>query len=273
MDYTQVPRSLIYKERKNLNDFGVKVQGTLNHYLFTKMKRMTLLNCGDGVNIALQCLNNAYYICTLMQMDEYPELRMDKYEQKLMEVNFKSFPNDVYQASMALVCVLLAAYDDKYKEKGEPLIESIHHWTSHNKWMNSNAHKSFEDIIETCSADSYSLPADAFAPRDIIKVIENCPENVLWENAKYICERLMHTKDLRQQQYGVDMAIARLKDYQRELCKESDYNPKKNTFRRSSDLYIDFKWEDEVRAHYNKSNEAIAYYMKFHVQDFDKPHP
>lgn len=112
MDYTKVPRALIYEDRTNLTDLGVKDEGTFNNYIFTQMRKLTLLRCGDAKEIALRCFNNAYYICTLIQMEEFPDLCMDKYEKNLMAVNI-SFPDDVYQASMALVCVMLAAYDDK----------------------------------------------------------------------------------------------------------------------------------------------------------------
>ena len=77
MDYISMPGKLIYKHRDNLEDFGVHTQGTINNYLFTQMRRLTLLHCGNAKEIALQCFNNAYYICTLIQLDEYPDLSMD----------------------------------------------------------------------------------------------------------------------------------------------------------------------------------------------------
>lgn len=152
MDYTKLPRSLIYNDRESLNEFGVQTAGTLNNYLFTQMRRMTLLRCGDAKEIALKCLNNAYYICTLMQLEEFPDICMDKYEQILLP-DMIPFPEDVYQASMALVCVLLGAYDDKYKQEDNILIESIHHWTCSNKWRGHLAHNSFENIIKFCTPD------------------------------------------------------------------------------------------------------------------------
>ena len=89
MDYTKVPRALIYKDRNDLNDFGVQTQGTINNYLFNQMRRLTLLHCGNAKEIALQCFNNAYYICTLTQLDEFPDLSMDKYEKELLHVKAK----------------------------------------------------------------------------------------------------------------------------------------------------------------------------------------
>lgn len=263
MDYTQIPRALIYKDRTDLNDFGVQESGTMNNFLFTQMGRLTLLRCGNAKEIVLQCLNNAYYICTLIQLDEFPHLCMDNYEKKLLEVNIP-FPKDVYQASMALVCVLLAAYDDKYKQNDNLLIENIHDWTSSNKWTGSLCHKSFKDILKTCSTDRFTLSKSEFAPRDIVEVIENCSVEDLQVYADYICERLALLKDQSLRIYGTDMAIARIKDYQRELCEDSEYNPKKDTFKYAdNDPYLrDFKYEDSVRMHYQQSKEAIGYYTE-----------
>lgn len=263
MDYTKIPRELIYKDRTNLKDYGVQVYGTMNNYLFTQMRKLTLLRCGNAKEIALQCFNNAYYICTLIQLDEFPDLSMDKYERNLLEVLIP-FPEDVYQASMALVCVLLAAYDDKYKQKDNPLIDSIHHWTSSNKWTGSLCHNSFEDILKACSTDSFTLPKSVFAPRNIDELIENCSESDLQVYAEYICERLALLNDPTQRMHGAVMAITRIKDFQRDLCKKSEYNPKKDCFKYPGNEYSisDFNWEISVRNKYQQSKEAIDYYTE-----------
>jgi len=263
MDYTQVPRSLIYKDRTDLKDYGVKDDGTMNNFLFTQMRKLTLLRCGNAKEIALQCFNNAYFICTLIQLDEFPDLSMDKYEKILLKVKIP-FSGDVYQASMALVCVFLAAYNDKYKQTDNPLIESIHHWTSSNKWTGSLSHKSFEDIINTCSTERFTLPQSEFAPRDIVEVIENCSVRVLMVYAEYICERLALLKDSRQRIHGTDMAIARIKDYQRELCEDSEYNPKKDCFKYADDdpFLRDLTFEENVRGNYQQCKKTIDYYKE-----------
>ena len=229
MDYTKIPRALIYKDRTNLNDFGVQTPGTFNNYLFTQMRRMTLLRCGDAKEIALRCFNNAYYICTLMQLEEFPDLCMDKYESLLFQEKI-SFPEDVYQASMALVCVLLAAYDDKYKHKDNPVIESIYDWTLSNKWVGSLCHKSFEDIIEKCSPDGFSLAPDTFALRDIIEVVENEDISVLALGANYICEKLDLLKDQSIINHEFDLVNFRLSKRLRELYDEYDYDDKTGIF-------------------------------------------
>lgn len=229
MDYINQPQSLIYKKRDSLNDFGVQIPGTINNYLFTQMRKLTLLRCGNAREIALQCFNNAYYICTLTQLDEFPDLIQDGYEKKLMEVEIP-FSGDVYQASMALVCLLLAAYDDKYKQKDDLLIESIHYWTSSNRWTGSLCHNSFVDIINTCNTDSFILPKSEFAPRDIIDAIENVGVNDLAIGVKYVCNKLDLLDDQRIRMYGADLAIAHLRDDLREIYEDWGYDPKTKKF-------------------------------------------
>lgn len=261
MDYTKIPRSLIYKEHTNLNDLGVETPGTLNHYLFSQMRKMTLLRCGDAKEIALRCFNNAYYICTLIQLDEFPDLSVDKYEALLLP-DMIPFPEDVYQASMALVCVLLAAYDDKYKQKDEPLIESIHHWTSHNKWMNSSAHKSFKDIIEKCSPDGFSLAPDTFAPRDIVEVIENAHVNSLILFSEYFCERLAFQDEQLKREQGINLAIVHLKDNLQKIYEDYEYDPKTDSFKPAvpGTFGAEPDFEEYFESECKPVKEALAYY-------------
>lgn len=272
MDYTILPRNLVFRDRTELKELGVQDEGTINNYLFTQMRKLTLLRCGDAKEIALHCFNNAYYICTLIQLDDFPDLCMDKYEKKLLEVE-TPFKADVYQASMALVCVLLAAYDDNYKQKDNLVIDSIHHWTSSNKWIGCQCRNSFDDIIKSCNTDGFILPKSEFAPRDIIEVIKTFRVRDLQDYAVYICERLARLKDPRQRMHGADMAIARIKDFQYELCKDCDYNPKKDYFKYvdNDPSMRDFKWEDKVRDIYQQSKDAIDYYTEHYPKE-DKKH-
>lgn len=233
MDYIKTPKTFIYKHRNDLNDFGVQTPGTINHYLFSQMRRMTLLRTGHAKKIALQCFNNAYYICTLIQLEQFPDLCIDEYEQKLFEVRNVPFPEDVCAASMGLVCKLLPAYDAQWKQEDNLLIESIRHHFSHGKWMNSYSRVSFENIVGECNTDGFFLPKSEFAPRDIVEAIEDIDRDeayILEHSVEYICERLALMDDPRRRTYGADLAIARLNDSLRDTYKDYGYNPKTKSF-------------------------------------------
>ena len=268
MDYTKVPRALIYKERTKLNDFGVNTPGTINNYLFTQMRRMTLLRCGDAKEIALRCFNNAYYICTLIQLEEFPDLSVDKYEALLLPDTIP-FPEDVYQASMALVCVLLAAYDDKYKQKDQLLIESIHHWTSSNKWMGSQYHISFEVIIEKCSPDGFSLAPDTFEPRDIVEAVEDVNTNILALGYKYVYERLKGIQKKEKAILASNTIIGRINYELCEIYRDSGYNPETKKFEYEDDLIHDLDWESRILHKIEFLNEILDFFIN-HYPTKDK---
>lgn len=38
MDLTQIPKELIYKDRRNLDDFGISINGSINKKLYSLIK-------------------------------------------------------------------------------------------------------------------------------------------------------------------------------------------------------------------------------------------
>lgn len=64
MDYTKLPRELIYKERKDLEEFADGEE--TNFIIIDNMLSNLFFDGPDGKERALKCLNTAYYICTLI---------------------------------------------------------------------------------------------------------------------------------------------------------------------------------------------------------------
>lgn len=262
MDYLNLPRSLIYKDRTDLKDFGVNVLGTMNCLLFSNLKE--LYKATDRKKeLILRCFNNAYYICTIIPFEDFPETQVAEYEKLLL----KGDPYDceeVCAVSMAMVNKLLPACDAKWEPANNDLIETIRYRFTHYQWMNSGARSSFEFMEGKHNTDELVLSPNEFAPRDIIEVIENFSVRDLQVYAEYICERLALLKDSRQRMAGADMAIARIKDYQREFCEDYEYNPKKDSFKYADNDYFvrDLTLEEKVRGCYQQSKEAIDYYKK-----------
>ena len=262
MDYTKVRRGLIYKERTNFKEFGVQVPGSMNNLLFSNLKE--LFKATDRLKeIILRCFNNAYYICTIIPFDDFPETQVAEYEKLLLEDD----PYDreeVCAVSMAMVCKLLPAIDAKWRPENSDLIEQIQYRFTHYQWMNSGARHSFEFMIEKHNTDELIISPSEFVPRDIIEVIEDCSDKDLQVYAEYICDRLALLKDQRQLKRAADVVIARIKDYQREFCEDYEYDPKKDCIKYADNDYSmrDLKWEDSVRSHYQQYKEALDYYTE-----------
>lgn len=81
MDYSKVPRILIYKERLSLEDFGVYESKSFNAVLYDSL--MTLDDLKPWVKGAfheiLRLFNDAYYYLTLIFLEKNPLERYPDY--------------------------------------------------------------------------------------------------------------------------------------------------------------------------------------------------
>lgn len=224
MDYIKIPRSLIYKERESLNDFGVNTPGTINNQLFSHMKELPFMYDSGAKDLALLCFNNAYYICTVIMLDEFPGLQIAEYEKKLLEVKIP-YSYDVCAASMAMVCELLPVYDAKWKPQNSDLINRIVYRFHHFEWVNLGERKSFDDIVNSCNKDGMSLPRYIFAPRDIYEAVEVVNIEDLAAGVEYVISEINRMYSPRVQVKAADLALARFRDYLREMKEEEAGNP------------------------------------------------
>lgn len=249
MDYTELPPSLIYKERNDLKDFGVLIPGTINHQLFLRLKEQALMSDSGARETALRCYNNAYYVCTLilLEANDFPELRVSDYVDTILEKEKENkHIDEVCLASMAMACVLLAAYDEKKYGRESEMWKVINYRCTHYQWYHSLATTIFKNMVSGEYRTISPLSYTEFAPRDIIEVISNVREGFLAACAEYICERLALLKDPSQRMYGADMAIARIKDYQREY----------KNYKMGNVLNV------HARSQYQLCEEGIDYYTK-----------
>ena len=228
MDYIKIPRSLIYKDRTDLKDFGVQAIETVNQQLFLNLKKLFMAT-DRAKELILRCFNNAYYICTLIPFEDFPDTQVAEYEKLLLKDDSYDC-EEICAVSMAMVCKLLPACDAKWRSENVDLIKSIYYRFTHYQWMSSGARKSFEFIMEKRNTDFLLLPPDEFAPRSIIDAIENISTNDLAIGVIYICEKLALLEDQRKRIYGADLAIARLNDDLRKIYDEWGYDPKTKRF-------------------------------------------
>lgn len=77
-DFTSVPRNLIYRDRRHLDDFGVESPLSLNHYIQEKLYD-AFAHFEEYENFATEQFNYAYYICTMAIAEKHPERRFGSY--------------------------------------------------------------------------------------------------------------------------------------------------------------------------------------------------
>lgn len=78
MDYTKIPRDLIYRERRSLEEFAEEQEE--NVLFIDNMLDSYYFSSADGKERALRCFNTAYYLCTLILLsDKHPDWNFSLY--------------------------------------------------------------------------------------------------------------------------------------------------------------------------------------------------
>ena len=182
IDYTKVPRRLIYENREELDDFPIDNETPTVEAVFYK----ALTQCPfvkqipDTAQMVLDILNNAKYITTLIWMENHPELFLQKY-QKIAHGSHEPQGTEQQAATMALVCNYIDFYNSYH---WNPIIEEIRSLYEDNEL----ARETFESLItpsdvpmkpywgnedfEPCRIDVVVKPGHDISGEDIVLGID-----------------------------------------------------------------------------------------------------
>lgn len=259
MDYTEVPRSLIYKKRTNLDDFGVRENDSLNGRLFNLMSEY-FLSIDDAKDLILQCFNNAYYLCTLILLEDFPNLCVDKYEKELLDMNVR-WKEDTCAASFALAYEMLQVYDQKW-QKNCLLLKAMHKRFNSGYWRSVYAANSFNELIDKVDKSGTKLSRNEFAPRDITEAIKNVSVNVLVGGKEYIIEKLTHDDSICINK-ELESITWRIKKDLDEIYEDWAYDPKTGTFEGiDPQSEPDYNTIEDVQNEIDRKNKAMEYFNK-----------
>ena len=121
MDYTKLPSQLVCRTRNSLEEFTNNNE--MNECLVDNMLDIYYLQSSNFKERATACFNAAYYICTLILVDEHPEWSLPKYYD-IAYCNQKN--NIVGQAIvLSLVRVYLLHFDSDWLDKHKKLVEKL----------------------------------------------------------------------------------------------------------------------------------------------------
>ena len=172
MDYTIIPRTLIYRDKKNLDDFNEANE--LNAALIKNMADIDILLNRDFEQHALICMNAAYYICTIFMMEKHPVWRLSKLESYIDKLNLHPVA-EYKDIIFSIVYLLLNHYNKKWLDNNKDLLEKIYVYIYPDlKNVRVRIEVSLEggtrDIMQTLNTKlpkNFVLPDDEFAPRII----------------------------------------------------------------------------------------------------------
>lgn len=203
MDYTSIPRSLVYKEKTDLSVFTRnRSKDSLEYQYFKKLKQQPfIINSLDAHEYTLKILNNACYICGLVLFEEQPVLFFKKYLNKAACSYENAITNGfIITSTLALVSNWLNTdwYRDEYASwhyDDEPLDEVLSAIYSHfNRESPFNDNKWIKEIFLALNLgkgyNSHNLiETDDISFRDVDDILDNSEVSIkdIIEGIDYIC--------------------------------------------------------------------------------------
>lgn len=113
MDFSSLPSQLVYKTRKTLEEFTNNNE--LNEKLVDEMSDIYLLQSPNFKQRATTIFNAAYYICTLISVDEHPLWNFSKYCNIALCNNINNVVEQAF--SLSIVRIYLSNFDEKWQDK------------------------------------------------------------------------------------------------------------------------------------------------------------
>lgn len=178
MNYTNGPRSLIYRDKRNLDDFIEANE--LNATLIKNMAEIEELLNSDFEQHALICMNAAYYICTIFMLEKHPIWRLSGIDSFICKLNMH--PVEEYKKIIfSLVYLMLKHYNKNWQDNNKDLLKGIYvciypEYKNARVIMDVSIEGHPSDIKQTLEAKlppNFVLPDDEFAPRIIDKEAVN----------------------------------------------------------------------------------------------------
>lgn len=169
MDYTTVPRSLIYRDRRYLEEFGIYEKKSITRPLADSMLRMDFIRQSYSENRALWCLNTAFYICTMFLLEKDPRWRIGEYKHLA-----ESYDNLIFAKYQNLTLSLVVLLLDRLEQPIEiihPLgfkaLDDIYNCVNNNS--DSYIFNQLNEELKNDSSAPKTIPNSMFAPRVIDK--------------------------------------------------------------------------------------------------------
>ncbi len=170
MDYTKIPRNLIYETRFSLNDFGVYDNHPVNTPFVEKLYEEDIVKGSNAEKIVLQWLNNANYITTMVLLEKDPRWRNSSYIY-IANNNASYHPNEHEYFTLILVIMYLEALANDLNQFQKELYGKICEYASK---LEYNYHSA-----ESWIPKNVTLHKEDFPPRYIdmtaLKELDDIP--------------------------------------------------------------------------------------------------
>ena len=207
MDYTKVPRYLIYQEKRNLEDF-IENEQSLDNLMLKKIENSQIVNFPNASEYVLEIYNAAYYITTLILLQKRPLLHFSSYLNIASQIAAApGCQNTFHQlfecTSMAMVCNYLQLLKPKQLDYSV-FYNKVELWF---KNYDVSFSRMFSNIVlDIMTVQKYDFYPDRFNLRPIIDALKESNKKDIFNNIEYIKARIMEL-DIDKKQTAIEMVF------------------------------------------------------------------
>lgn len=156
MDYTHIPEALLYK-RKSVDKLAML--HPLNAIVFKRLMKMEIWNRNySRENQVLPCINNAYYICTIMRLEYDATFREDSYKRIAREGYNEGEHRFKECVTLSLVVLLIAHSTPEWHQKLREVKDGLLQYVL-------RLFKGLPSYLSKDLDNSWVLPDELFKPR------------------------------------------------------------------------------------------------------------
>ena len=190
VDYTQQKlRSIIYKERKDLDEFDVDNEKSLDYVMLERIEKSPVTDMEDAPRYILDIFNQVYYIITLILMEKRPVHYFMKYvdiarhtSSYYYDMSRNGSGEQIFECViMAMVYNYLQKFNVLSREKVKAFSEKIVDRYQSFKVNNEMRIIYCKCVIPSDELDNYKIDTKVFAPlcRPTDKEAQRAPANQL----------------------------------------------------------------------------------------------
>lgn len=190
MNYNSFPREWVFRDRKFIDEFGVKGR-TLNAQLFNHMQGLPMFRDEmDALACMLQCFNNAYYISTLILNDDFPQLSITRYSSIAYGQRKWKFLSDVHALTLGIVCNLLKHCVNPPFSAANFIQQSFSDVVNNVNCIDLGPRQIFNHMVNEIDAKSCLIYSNELSPRPIEDTIysANSLKRYLTIDGDVVCE-------------------------------------------------------------------------------------
>ena len=177
IDYSKLPRPLIYRTRRNPDEFGIDEEGTLNCLIHDVL--YAKYGCFDGYDdIICRIFNDAYYMYTVALADSHPDRRLGGFIR--IADNFRTGYRDYAGDILSILLIQINAHASDMSRGMKRLAKAIESELGFNKYEGTYD-KFSQYIIDRCDESTVLPPLEEFQRPTITKeLLDDTSEFFSW---------------------------------------------------------------------------------------------